>query len=73
MTAVAAAQAVAREHGVACDRGHGAEFTDELLAAYGDVGGLEPFLEAHALYETNWRGYVSGGWPAPSRASSRAP
>ena len=42
-------------------RGHGAEYTDELLAAYGDVGDLEPFLEAHALYETIWRAYVSGG------------
>ena len=36
-------------------------YTDELLAAYGDVGDLEPFLEAHALYETIWRAYVSGG------------
>jgi hypothetical protein len=42
-------------------RGHGAEYTDALLAAYGDVGDLEPFLEAHALYETIWRAYVSGG------------
>jgi hypothetical protein len=54
-------------------RGHGPEFTGELLAAYGDVEGLAPFLEAHALYETIWRAYVSGGRPAPSRASSRAP
>ena len=42
-------------------RGHGPEFTDELLAAYGDVEGLAPFLEAHALYETIWRAYVSAG------------
>ena len=54
-------------------RGHGPEYTDELLAAYGEVEGLAPFLEAHALYETIWRAYVSGGSPAPSRASSRAP
>src|SRR4051794_15867249 len=32
-------------------RGHGTTFTEELLAAYGqDVEGLQPFLEAHALY-----------------------
>jgi Phosphotransferase enzyme family len=37
-------------------RGHGAEFVDELVAAYGelDLEGLEPFLEAHALYEAVW-------------------
>ena len=42
-------------------RGHGAEFTDELLAAYGDAEGLEPFLEAHALYAAVWQAYVSAG------------
>ena len=42
-------------------RGHGPEFTDALLAGYGDVEGLEPFLEAHALYETIWRAHVSAG------------
>jgi hypothetical protein len=38
-------------------RGHGAAFVDELLAGYGgpDLGDLEPFLEAHALYEVVWR------------------
>jgi hypothetical protein len=37
-------------------RGLSATFTDELLAAYGDadVDDLEPFLEAHALYEVIW-------------------
>ena len=40
-------------------RGHGAEFVDELLAAYGgtDLEGLEPFLEAHALYDFIWRAF----------------
>ena len=44
-------------------RGHGARFTDELLAAYGgpDVEGLEPFLEAHALYEIIWRAFALRG------------
>jgi hypothetical protein len=42
-------------------RGKSAEFTDELLAAYGgpDLEGLEPFLEAHALYETIWQTFES--------------
>jgi hypothetical protein len=46
-------------------RGHSEEFVDELLAAYGDprVDDLEPFLRAHALYETIWRAFKSG----PSR------
>ena len=37
-------------------RGHGAAFTEELLAAYGDPGveDLGAFLEAHALYEVVW-------------------
>ena len=45
----------------ASDRGHGAEFTDELLTAYGEVEGMEPFLDAHALYAAVWRAYVSAG------------
>jgi hypothetical protein len=42
-------------------RGKSAKFTDELLAAYGgpDAGTLEPFLEAHALYETIWQAFES--------------
>ena len=46
-------------------RGRSEEFVDELLAAYGDPGvdDLEPFLEAHALYEAIWRAFKSG----PSR------
>jgi len=37
--------------------GRSAAYNDELLAGYGDpsVVGLEPFLEAHALYEAIWR------------------
>lgn len=45
----------------AASRGHSAEFMDELLAAYGDVEGLEPFLQAHALYATVWQAHVSAG------------
>jgi hypothetical protein len=40
-------------------RGRSEQFVEELLAGYGDPGtGLEPFLEAHALYETVWRAYA---------------
>jgi hypothetical protein len=41
-------------------RGHSARFAEELLAAYGDPGleDLEPFLEAHALYEAVWHAYA---------------
>ena len=40
-------------------RGHSARFVEELLAAYGepDVDGLEPFLEAHALYDVVWQAF----------------
>jgi Phosphotransferase enzyme family len=40
-------------------RGQSATFIEELLAAYGDPGveDLEPFLEAHALYEVIWRAF----------------
>lgn len=42
-------------------RGHGAAFTDELLAGYGEPAaeGLEPFLEAHALYDVVWRAFAA--------------
>lgn len=38
-------------------RGHGAEYVEEFLAAYGEpgAGALEPFLEAHALYDIIWQ------------------
>jgi hypothetical protein len=48
-------------------RGHGAELTDAILAAYGDVGDLEPFLEAHALYDAIWQAYVTGGGAGAQR------
>ena len=40
-------------------RGQSATFIDELLAAYGEPGleGLEPFLEAHALYDVVWQAF----------------
>ena len=38
-------------------RGHDARYADELLTGYGDPGveDLQPFLDAHLLYETIWR------------------
>ena len=40
-------------------RGHSAMFVAELLAGYGESGaeGLEPFLEAHALYDVIWQAF----------------
>jgi hypothetical protein len=40
-------------------RGQSATVLEELLAAYGDPGveHLEPFLEAHALYEVIWQAF----------------
>jgi len=40
-------------------RGQSATFSEALLAAYGDPGveDLEPFLEAHTLYEVIWHGF----------------
>jgi Phosphotransferase enzyme family len=41
--------------------GRGAEFTEALLAAYGDLDreSLQPFLDAHALYEVIWAAYAA--------------
>lgn len=41
-------------------------FGDELLAGYGDPGveDLEPFLEAHTLYEVIWHSFEGRGGPA---------
>jgi hypothetical protein len=46
--------------------GQSAEFTEELLVAYGDTGmeDLGAFLDAHAVYEVIWQAYV-GGREAP--------
>jgi hypothetical protein len=42
-------------------RGQSEEFVEELLAAYGEPGAdLEPFLEAHALYEVIWQAFARG-------------
>jgi hypothetical protein len=41
-------------------RGQSEQYVDELLAAYGDPGDLEPFLEAHALYDVIWKAYSRG-------------
>jgi Phosphotransferase enzyme family len=40
-------------------RGHSAKFIEEILTAYGEPGveHLEPFLEAHALYDIVWRAF----------------
>jgi hypothetical protein len=52
-------------------RGHDARFTDELLAAYGDPGvdDLEPFFEAHALFDIVWQAFEGRRRP---RALERA-
>ena len=42
---------------------------DEVLAGYGAVDGLEPFLEAHGLYEVVWHAYEARRRP---RAMERA-
>jgi Phosphotransferase enzyme family len=41
-------------------RGRSAAYVEELLAGYGDPGveDLEPFLEAHALYEVVWHAFA---------------
>jgi hypothetical protein len=41
-------------------RGQNDEFVEAFLGAYGDagVGSLEPFLEAHALYDIVWQAFV---------------
>src|SRR4051794_28327162 len=52
-------------------RGQSAKFIAELLAAYGEPGveDLEPFLEAHALYEVVWQAFEARRRP---RAMKRA-
>ncbi len=53
-------------------RGHSTEFIDGLLAAYGaDAEGLEPFLEAHVLYDIVWHAYEARRRPdAMKRAAA---
>jgi hypothetical protein len=54
-------------------RGQSATFVEELLAAYGDPGveDLEPFLEAHALYEVVWHAFEARRRPpAMKRAAA---
>ena len=50
-------------------RGHGPRFIEELLAAYGEAGAydLEPFLEAHALYDVVWQAYDARRVGGPGR------
>jgi Phosphotransferase enzyme family len=55
-------------------RGHGAQFVDELLAAYGEpaLEDLKPFLEAHALYDIVWQAYEARRRPqAMQRVAAR--
>ena len=46
-----------RRNSTSSARARGPAFVEELLAGYGGPGldDLEPFLEAHALYEAVWR------------------
>lgn len=52
-------------------RGHGVAFVDALLDAYGDPGvdDLEPFLDAHAVYDVIWQAHEARRRP---RAIERA-
>jgi hypothetical protein len=52
-------------------RGQSAKAIEELLAAYGEPGveSLEPFLEAHALYDIVWQAFEARRRP---RAMNRA-
>ena len=55
-------------------RGQSASYVEELLAAYGDPGvdDLEPFFEAHALYEVIWHAFEGRRRPrATERAAAR--
>jgi hypothetical protein len=38
-------------------RGQNEQYVEALLSAYGDPGGLQPFLEAHAMYDVIWKAY----------------
>ncbi len=54
-------------------RGHSATYIDALLAAYGDPGGagLEPFLDAHAVYDVVWQAFEARRRPqAMQRAAA---
>ena len=53
-------------------RGRSATFIEELLAAYGDPGveDLEPFLEAHALYDVVWQAFESRRRPQAMRRAA---
>jgi Phosphotransferase enzyme family len=58
----------------ASSRGQSAAFIDELVAAYGDPGvdDLQPFLDAHALYEVVWQAFEGRHRPhAMKRAAAR--
>ncbi len=61
-------------------RGQSETFIAELVAAYGDPGvdELEPFLEAHALYEVVWQAFAADAGltsrtPGPTAPCRRAP
>jgi hypothetical protein len=53
-------------------REQSATFMEELLAAYGDPGveDLEPFLEAHALYEVVWHAFEGRRLPRAMRRAA---
>ena len=56
-------------------RGQSATFIEELLAAYGDPGveDLEPFLEAHALYEVVWQAFEGRRRPQAMKRAAASP
>jgi hypothetical protein len=53
-------------------RGRSGKFVDELLAAYGEPGtdALEPFLEAHALYDVVWQAFEAQRRPEATKRAA---
>ena len=53
-------------------RGQSAEFIEELLAAYGEPGieDLQPFLEAHVLYEIVWQAFEARRRPCAMKRAA---
>jgi hypothetical protein len=58
----------------ATERGQSATFMAEVLAAYGDPGAedLDPFLDAHALYEVVWHAYEARRRPQAMKRAAAA-
>jgi hypothetical protein len=51
-------------------RGQNATYVEEFLAAYGEPGGLEPFLDAHALYDIVWQAFEARRRPGAMKRAA---